>query len=79
MNCGKACAIFEQLESDKYSENEKLTAIKEVLDMPTHNGVTKDKILSAFRWLYELAVEEVEPEEAEEQSRSRGEENEHAK
>lgn len=29
MNCGKACAIFEQLESDKYSENEKLTAIKE--------------------------------------------------
>lgn len=82
MNCGKACAIFEQLESDKYSENEKLTAIKEVLDMPTHNGVTKDQILSAFRWLYEWAVEEVEPEEAEEaeeQSRSRGEENEHAK
>lgn len=61
----------------KYSENEKLTAIKEVLDMPTHNGVTKDKILSAFRWLYELAVEELEPEEAEEQSRSRGEENEY--
>ena len=79
MNCGKACAIFEQLESDKYSENEKLTAIKEVLDMPTHNGITKDKILGAFRWLYELAVEELGPEEAEEQSRSRGEENEHAK
>lgn len=79
MNCGKACAIFEQLESDKFSENEKLTAIKEVLDMPTHNGITKDKILSAFRWLFERAVEDVEPEEAEEQSRSRGEENEHAK
>ena len=79
MNLGTACAIFEQLESDKYSENEKLTAIKEVLGMPTHNGVTKDQILSAFRWLYEWAVEEVEPEEAEEQSRSRGEENEHAK
>lgn len=79
MNIGKACAIFEQLESDKYSENEKLTAIKEVLDMPTHNGITKDKILGAFRWLYELAVEELEPKEAEEQSRSRGKENEHAK
>ena len=79
MNIGKACAIFEQLESDKYSENEKLTAIKEVLDMPTHNGITKDKILGAFRWLYELAVEELEPKEAEEQSRSRGEENKHAK
>lgn len=77
MNIGKACAIFEQLESDKYSENEKLTAIKEVLDMPTHNGITKDKILGAFRWLYELAVEELEPKEAEEQSRSRGEENEY--
>lgn len=77
MNIGKACGIFEQLESDKYSENEKLTAIKEVLDMPTHNGITKDKILSAFRWLFERAVEDVEPEEAEEQSRSRGEENEY--
>ena len=69
MNCGKACAIFEQLESDKYSENEKLTAIKEVLDMPTHNGITKDKILGAFRWLFKRAVEDVEPEKAEEQPR----------
>lgn len=67
MNIGKACAIFEQLESDKYSENEKLTAIKEVLDMPTHNGITKDKILGAFRWLFKRAVEDVEPEKAEEQ------------
>ena len=47
--------------------------------MPTHNGITKDKILGAFRWLFKRAVEDVEPEEAEEQSRSRGEENEHAK
>lgn len=34
--------------------------------MPTHNGITKDKILSAFRCLFERAVEDVEPEEAEE-------------
>lgn len=77
MNIGKACAIFEQIQKEKYSDNEKLWAIKEVLDMPTHNGITKDKILSAFRWLFERAVEDVEPEEAEEQSRSRGKENEH--
>lgn len=27
--------------------------------MPTHNGVTKDTILNAFRWLWNYAIEEV--------------------
>lgn len=43
MNIGKAQAVFEQIRSDKYSETEKLQAIWAVLDMPTHNGITKDK------------------------------------
>lgn len=57
MNIGKAQAVFEQIGSDKYSETEKLQAIWGVLEMPTHNGITKDAILEAFRWLFERAVE----------------------
>ena len=57
MNIGKAQAVFEQIRSDKYSETEKLQAIWAVLDMPTHNGITKDTIPEAFRWLFDYAVE----------------------
>lgn len=63
MNIGKACAIFEQIESDKYTEQDKLQAIKEVITMPTHNGITKVEILKAFRWLFnQVTVEENEKE-----------------
>ena len=57
MNIGKAQAVFEQIRSDKYSETEKLQAIWGVLEMPTHNGITKTTILEAFRWLFEYAIE----------------------
>lgn len=58
MNSGKAYAIFKHIESDQWMENEKLVAIKTVLDMPTHNGITKDEFLRALKWFYDLAVEE---------------------
>lgn len=58
MNVGKACAVFEQVESDGYTDEEKLIAIEMVLDMPTHNGIAKDTILKAFRWLWNYAIEE---------------------
>ena len=57
INTGKACAVFKQIKSDKYSEDEKLRAIWTVLDMPTHNSITKDTILEAFRWLFDYAIE----------------------
>ena len=57
MNIGIACAIFEQIDSDKYTADEKLIAIHEVLQMPTHNGITKSEIIKAFRWFFELAAE----------------------
>lgn len=56
MNIGKANAIFENIESDRYTEEEKLIAIKMVLNMPTHNGIKKDTILNAFRWLYSCTI-----------------------
>lgn len=59
MNVGKACAIFEQIKSERYTDEEKLLAIHEVIEMPTHNGITKDTILNALKWLRNYAIEEV--------------------
>ena len=60
MNIGKATAIFQHIRNEKYSEDEKLVAIKKTLDMPTHNGITKDEILDAFRWMWEYCTKEEE-------------------
>ena len=59
MNVGKACAVFEQIESKRYTDEEKLLAIREVIEMSTHNGITKDTILNAFKWLWNYSIEEV--------------------
>lgn len=53
MNIGTAVAIFEQLDSDKFTEVEKIIAIHMVANMPTHNGISKAKILNALKWLVE--------------------------
>jgi hypothetical protein len=50
MNNGEAYAIFKQIYSDKYTSDEKREAIQRVLEMETHNGITKDELLAAFRW-----------------------------
>lgn len=60
MNNGKATAIFQHIRKEKFSEGEKLVAIKKTLDMPTHNGITKDEILDAFRWMWEYCTKEEE-------------------
>lgn len=52
MNIGIAVGIFENIESNDYTEEEKAIAIREVLDMPTKNGITKDSICKAFDWLW---------------------------
>lgn len=57
MNIGTACAIFLQINSDKYTDEEKGTAIYEVLKMPTHNGITKDTMLEVIGYLLNLAFD----------------------
>lgn len=52
MGIGKACAIFMNIQSNKYNELEKGLAIRMVLDMPTHNGITKAQILDVLDWLW---------------------------
>jgi len=62
MSIGKACDIFAQIDSEKYEDDEKAMAIYHVLKMPTHNGISKDKMLSVIKWLFERQwdVEEVQ-------------------
>lgn len=57
MNNGKAMAIFRQIESDLYSDNEKREAIYQVMNMPTHNSVTKAMCFAAIRYLFELTFD----------------------
>lgn len=45
--------IFKDIHNDEIDPEDKLTAIQEVLDMATHNGVTKADLLEALRWLVE--------------------------
>jgi len=63
MNIGKAVAIFKQIKNKEYTDTEKLCAISAVLDMSTHNGITKDEILTAFRWFADgeaISVDELQ-------------------
>lgn len=52
MNIGTACAIFKQLDSDKYTYQEKERAIYIVINMETHNGITKCDLLKALKYMW---------------------------
>lgn len=52
MNNGEAYAIIKQIESDKYTDSDKLEAINRVLGAETHNGITKDDLINAFKWFH---------------------------
>ena len=66
MKINTACQIFLQVNSDKYTDEEKGTAIYEVLKMPTHNGITKDAMLKVIEYLLNLAFDIPEGREVEE-------------
>ena len=54
MNIGKARALFEQIASREYhgsTVGEYLEAVKIVLDMETHNSISKKMIISVCKWL----------------------------
>lgn len=57
MNIGKARAIFLQLDSNEYTDEEKATAIYEVMNMETHNSLNKVSIIEALKWLWNKAYE----------------------
>lgn len=57
MNLGKAVAIFTQIDSDKYTDEEKGTAIMQVAKMETHNGITKTAMLKVIWWLLNMCFD----------------------
>jgi len=64
MNIGKARALFEQVASGEYHRStvgEYLEAVKIVLDMETHNSISKKMIISVCKWLVEIAEKAVSP------------------
>ena len=52
-----ACAIFDNIDNPNFSDLEKGEAVYEVLKMPTHNSITKDKMLSVIKWLFDKVFE----------------------
>jgi hypothetical protein len=52
MGIGEAYKIFKNILSDKYTVEEKGVAIKVILDMDTHNSVSKAMLMRALRWLW---------------------------
>ena len=57
MNKGRALAIFENIENASESAEEKVMAIHIVMNMETHNSVTKASMLKVIRWLWDRAFE----------------------
>ena len=54
MNLGEAIAIFMEIDRDDKTIEEKGTAIYEVLNMATRNGITKKQMLAVIKWLLNL-------------------------
>lgn len=59
MNIGNAVAIFGNINSNDYSDEEKALAIYEVLNMPTHMSIKKDSMLTVIKWLWDRNYEMV--------------------
>ena len=52
MKIGQAYKILDSIDSDEYTVEEKALAIRMVLDMETHNGVSKTVLLRVLNWLW---------------------------
>lgn len=57
MNLGTACVIFQNIDAPDISDEEKAAAIFKVINMETHNSVTKASMLKVLRWLLEFSFE----------------------
>ena len=57
MNKGRALAIFDNIENASESIEEKGAAILIVMNMETHNSVTKASMLKVIRWLWDRTFE----------------------
>lgn len=52
MNFTKSFAVFMQIDSKEFTEDEKYKAIQQVLDAATINSITKKQVLNVVSWLF---------------------------
>lgn len=57
MNIGTARAIFENLNDINVTIEEKGVAIRQIIDMETHNSITKNQLVKAMDWLWNQIFE----------------------
>ena len=58
MNVGLACAIFKDIMRPGLTDEERGMAIKTVMEMETHNSITKQDMLEVIRYLWNMVFEE---------------------
>lgn len=61
MTNGQAVAIIQDINSDKYTVNEKGLALHQILSMATTNGITKQEFKNALMWLWHQHFEMADP------------------
>ncbi len=57
MNVSKAVAIFTNINSNDFTDDEKAIAIHQVVSMPTHNTIKKDDMLAVIKLLWDKLYE----------------------
>ena len=57
MRYSEACAIFENIDTEEFTDEEKSYAIYMVMHMPTHNSITKKAMLAVIKWLFYRAFD----------------------
>ena len=57
MNIGTAREIFENLNDTKVTIEEKGVAIRKIIDMETHNSITKKQLVEAMDWMWNQMFE----------------------
>lgn len=63
MKTGKAMAVVKDISSDKFTDDEKAEAIYLVMNMATHNSITKTDFLNVIKWFWHKFYEYVEVDE----------------
>ena len=60
MTFTKAHAIFVNIDSEEYTVDEKVEAVLQVAEMPTHMSIKKDAMVKVIRRLLNLAFDIVD-------------------
>jgi len=57
MSVNKAVAIFTNINSNNFTDDEKAIAIHQVVNMATHNAIKKDDMLAVIKFLWDKLYE----------------------